>query len=105
VIEAGQGVVLRPVARLLHPVDEGRHSEEGPSGLLGGHPPKVRSQSRNGIIGDLYGIIGNRSVKAVVYGPPLAGRSSQRPTPRYSAWPGQSRRAPKKTAKEWIEGT
>jgi hypothetical protein len=46
-INAKQRVVLRPVEHLLHPVDEGRHSEEGLSkmGSLGGHALDVHSQS------------------------------------------------------------
>jgi hypothetical protein len=34
--------------------------------LLRGHPLEACLQSWNGIVGDLYGIISNRSTKAVV---------------------------------------
>ncbi len=92
-IEAVQGIVLRPVAHPLHPIDEGRHSEEGPlgMGLLKGHALDARLQSPNGIVSNLYGIIGkNRSVKAVVYGPPLAARSSRQP-PHQDLPPGHDK--------------
>ncbi|KAL3783640.1 hypothetical protein ACHAW5_007424 [Stephanodiscus triporus] len=43
-------------------------------GMWGGHRLEKLSQSGNGTIGDLYGIIGDRSAKSVVYGPPLASK-------------------------------
>ena len=42
--------------------------------MWGGHALESRSQSGSGAIGDLYGIIGDRTAKVVVYGPPLASR-------------------------------
>ncbi len=44
-------------------------------GTWGGHRPEDRMQSGNGMIGDLYGIIGDGGWgKSVVYGPPLSSR-------------------------------
>ena len=40
-------------------------------GIWGGHKSEVRGQSGNGFIGDLYGIIGDKHAKSVVYGPSL----------------------------------
>jgi hypothetical protein len=44
-------------------------------------------EAQEAIVGDLYGIIGNRIAKAVMYSLPLAARSSRRP-PRGDLPPG-----------------
>jgi acyl-CoA reductase-like NAD-dependent aldehyde dehydrogenase len=43
-------------------------------GMWGGHQLETLSQSGNGKIGDLYGIIGTKNAKSVVYGPPLVSK-------------------------------
>ncbi|KAL9185727.1 hypothetical protein ACHAXT_003504 [Thalassiosira profunda] len=43
-------------------------------GMWGGHPKEKLGQSGNGYIGDLYGVIGEKDAKVVVYGPSLTNK-------------------------------
>ena len=42
--------------------------------MWGGHKLETKCQSGNGNIGDLYGIIGDKIGKAIVYGPSLENK-------------------------------
>lgn len=60
------------------------YSTAAKGGVWGGHPLETIGQSGNGNVGDLFGIIGNKTAKVVVYGPSLESKpvlDLSKPTP------------------------